>query len=309
VPAIQTLRKRFPSNEFLLCAQAQAAELLQECGLINRWCSAQSTACTGLFGGTPPDDSLLIDWLGRCDLAVAWTRDDTATIAATLKDAGAAAVVVQSPFAPTLSGLHQSERFIETIGGEPDQTLPSGLSLPESFRLDAKRYLAACHLPHGCPLAMVHPGSGSRHKCVTPAVLSPVLEGLQAGGFEPLLLEGPADREIVERLLPHVSRPPVVLRGLSMRLLAGVLSELDLFIGHDSGVTHLAALLGTPTVALFGPTDPARWAPKGAAVTVLRAKPCDCVSWDAVTHCAAKPCLNLSPHTILAACQAARSAI
>ena len=94
--------------------------------------------------------------------------------------------------------------------------------------------------------------------------------------------------------------------GLSIRLLAGVLSQLDFFLGHDSGVTHLAALLGTPTVALFGPTEPARWAPRGRAVMVIREKPCRCASWDAVRNCIEKPCLELSPAAILAACRTIR---
>ena len=42
-----------------------------------------------------------------------------------------------------------------------------------------------------------------------------------------------------------------------------------MFVGNDSGTTHLAAMLGAPTVALFGPTDPAVWAPTGPRVRVL----------------------------------------
>jgi heptosyltransferase III len=308
VPAIQNLRQRFPSNEFVLCAQAQAAELLWDCGLVDRWLSVQSTACTALFGGMLPDDPILRDWLSRCDFAVAWTRDDTGAVAAALTACGTAAVVVESPFAQSLSSIHQSERLVEIVGGQANQTLPAPLSLPEALRLEAKRYLAACHLPQRRPLAMVHAGSGSRHKCVTPVVWLPVLEGLEAEGFEAVLLEGPADHEMLARLLIQWPSHPPLLSGLSVRLLAGVLSELDLFIGHDSGVTHLAGLVGTPTVALFGPTDPIRWAPRGPAVTVLRSKPCECVSWDAVRSCAAKPCLDLSPQVILAACRAPRTA-
>ena len=136
---------------------------------------------------------------------------------------------------------------------------------------------------------MIHPGSGSRHKCVTPAVLLPVLEGLEAEGMQPLLLDGPADHEMVQRLLIHMARHPILVSGLSIRLLAGILSQVDLFLGHDSGVTHLAALLGTPTVALFGPTEPGRWAPRGRAVTVIERVPCRCVSWDAVRNCMRSP--------------------
>jgi heptosyltransferase III len=162
-------------------------------------------------------------------------------------------------------------------------------------------------LTAGRPLALVHPGSGSRHKCVKPEILLPVLEGLEAQALEPALLEGPADHEMVERLLPRMVRRPVRWSGLSIRLLAGVLSHVDLFLGHDSGVTHLAGLLGTPTVALFGPTDPARWAPRGPAVMVIQGNACGCLSWEAVKSCAEKPCLEFSSQAILAACKMTRN--
>ncbi|MDQ2843728.1 MAG: glycosyltransferase family 9 protein [Acidobacteriota bacterium] len=55
--------------------------------------------------------------------------------------------------------------------------------------------------------------------------------------------------------------------------LARWLSGARLYIGNDSGITHLAAAVGIPTIALFGPTDPIRWAPRGDNVTVIRAEP------------------------------------
>ena len=54
--------------------------------------------------------------------------------------------------------------------------------------------------------------------------------------------------------------------------LACWLATARVYIGNDSGITHLAAAVGTPVVALFGPTDPRIWAPRGAHVRVI-AKP------------------------------------
>lgn len=51
---------------------------------------------------------------------------------------------------------------------------------------------------------------------------------------------------------------------------AVLLSGADAYVGHDAGMTHLAAGLGLPTVALFGPTDPGVWGPLGPVVTILR---------------------------------------
>jgi hypothetical protein len=98
-----------------------------------------------------------------------------------------------------------------------------------------------------------------------------------------------------------------VLRDLNLSLLAGVIAQAELFLGHDSGVTHLSSLLGVPTVALFGPTNPDRWAPRSNQVTVLRTAPCLCSSWEAVQACAEKPCLAVPVEQLIGRCRAYRA--
>jgi ADP-heptose:LPS heptosyltransferase len=304
VPAIESLRTQFPAHEILLCGHDEGSKFLAECGVVDRSLSIHATACTALFGGTTSDDPLLADWLDRCDWAVAWTNDASGALAIALKRSGVVVPLIQSPFAAALTGVHQGERYAEILGLPPGQLPIAHVALPEALKKEAQEYLGDQGFASDRPLALVHPGSGSRHKCVSPEILIPVLEGMEAQGLEPLILEGPADEEMVERVLIHTARSLAVLRGLSVRLLAGVLSHVEMFLGHDSGVTHLAAMFGRPTVALFGPTDPARWAPRGRAVTVITGKPCICPSWESVQRCQEKPCLQLSSPTILEACLA-----
>lgn len=64
---------------------------------------------------------------------------------------------------------------------------------------------------------------------------------------------------------------PAAVRIDDLYELACWLRQARLYIGNDSGISHLAAAVGTPTVAIFGPTDPAVWAPQGAHVAVIRA--------------------------------------
>jgi ADP-heptose:LPS heptosyltransferase len=71
---------------------------------------------------------------------------------------------------------------------------------------------------------------------------------------------------VVARLVRTVPAP--VARDLPLRVLAALLSSSRGFVGNDSGVTHLAAAVGAPTIALFGPTDPRMWAPRGPSVLV-----------------------------------------
>jgi ADP-heptose:LPS heptosyltransferase len=58
-------------------------------------------------------------------------------------------------------------------------------------------------------------------------------------------------------------------RNLSLRELAQYLRQCRAFVGNDSGITHLAAYLGCPTVALFGPTDPRMWGPLGRRSRII----------------------------------------
>ena len=117
-----------------------------------------------------------------------------------------------------------------------------------------------------------------------------------------MVLEGLADWDLVECLLRSCVNPPIVLKGLDLLAVAGVLAQARLFVGQDSGVTHMAGLMGVRTVALFGPTDPARWAPRGAHVTVVQGTPCLCQSWGDVSQCEKKPCLEMSQEYLVAVC-------
>jgi ADP-heptose:LPS heptosyltransferase len=83
-------------------------------------------------------------------------------------------------------------------------------------------------------------------------------------------------RELAARLAIPVrwcAGPEEVLDGAvryeNLYELAGWLASARVFIGNDSGITHLAAAVGTPVVAIFGPSDPAVWAPRGARVSVV----------------------------------------
>jgi heptosyltransferase-2 len=116
----------------------------------------------------------------------------------------------------------------------------------------------------------IHPGSGSRNKNWPLSHWSELLRELMPSFAEILLISGEADTEISKAVRPLI--PATKLRLCANRSLWDLVSELSqatLFIGHDSGVTHVAAATGVPTVALFGPTDPTIWAPNGDHVIVI----------------------------------------
>ena len=123
------------------------------------------------------------------------------------------------------------------------------------------------HAQLGERVLAFHPGSGSPTKNWPLRNWQELIAGARALGFEPLLVAGETEREMLSELTPLSSTQAL---NLPLTHLAAVLQQSRVFIGHDSGVTHLAAATGVPTIALFGPTDPARWAPPRDNVTVFR---------------------------------------
>ncbi len=141
------------------------------------------------------------------------------------------------------------------------------LSVPCNLRHEATRWLHERGAETGSALA-VHPGSGGRRKCWPLERFAVVAEEL---GLPVVAIEGPADAEACRNFaeaLPS-ERRPVVARNLSIPPLGALLQQCRIFLGNDSGVSHLAAALGTPTVAVFGPTDPVVWRPLGQRVQIV----------------------------------------
>ncbi len=125
--------------------------------------------------------------------------------------------------------------------------------------------------PHaGNRLIAVHPGSGGREKCWPAERYAALIEALADKGLEPVVTFGPADEEIRSRVAPRIEGSGVrIVDDLNLASLSVLLARCAVLIGNDSGVTHLAAALGIPVVALFGPTDPAVWGPRGKQVRIM----------------------------------------
>jgi heptosyltransferase-2 len=124
------------------------------------------------------------------------------------------------------------------------------------------------------PLVALHPGSGSKQKnwpIENWIELGDKL--LKDGSFTGtiLVVAGEADESESAALASAWNDARVrFATSMSLPQLAALL-EHSIFVGHDSGISHLAAAAGAECVLLFGPTDPAIWAPRGQHVRVLRA--------------------------------------
>ena len=116
-----------------------------------------------------------------------------------------------------------------------------------------------------------HIGSGSSRKNWPTDHWIELIQRLDPFFNDFLLLGGEADEKVVHEFCARLGdrRLPMLLNA-SLPDLCQALNECTVFVGHDTGVTHLAAAVGVPTVALFGPTNADVWAPLGEHVTVIR---------------------------------------
>lgn len=124
------------------------------------------------------------------------------------------------------------------------------------------------------PVIAIHPGSGSPRKNWPAENWVTIAKNLRTHVPQArvLLIGGEADAAPLATVQRALDGTPVLLaQNLPLPLLAAVLERCRLFLGHDTGISHLAASVETPCVLLFGPTDPAIWAPANEGVKILTA--------------------------------------
>lgn len=119
-------------------------------------------------------------------------------------------------------------------------------------------------------LVVIQPGSGTLNKRWHINNFLAVAKELLLKGIEVLFLLGPAELEkFSDKSIQKFTSVTKCLKDLSLSEVLRLLSCTDIFVGNDSGITHLAAMSGVRTVAVFGPTKPDVYKPIGSDVTVV----------------------------------------
>jgi heptosyltransferase II len=170
------------------------------------------------------------------------------------------------------------QRLVEALGITPIDEPPRLAVRPEARRRAAALLAAEGASLSGPPLVGFAPGAAFGHaKRWPPARVAEVITRLGAEAGATCVLVGAADdREAGREVMAHLPVPPAYVTGTAaarvvnligrtdLPALLGVLSLCRVFVSNDSGAMHVAAALGLPVVALFGPTDERATAPAGA---------------------------------------------
>lgn len=247
LPALAALRQRWPDAHLELVGNAVAGVLARDGGLVDLVRSQHDREWAALYSAAPLPTGLA-GRLAQFDLVLSFWPDPDGDLARRFP-LRPGQVYLSAPAAPATApaAAHYCEP-LASLGLVPSgHWHPLGSSRP------------------GADLLAIHPGSGSPAKnwplrCWQE--LAAILHGRFPGRLR--VITGPAERSggcgNVGETWADLPLPELLARLRGCRL----------FVGHDSGVSHLAAAAGVPSVLLFGPTDPAIWAPPAPFVQVLR---------------------------------------
>ncbi|MCL4869493.1 MAG: glycosyltransferase family 9 protein [Anaerolineae bacterium] len=174
---------------------------------------------------------------------------------------------------------HEVDRYLALAmaAGLPTQPTPSFYPTDRDRTTITRRLVDEIDWLGDVPLVLLHPGGGSNPRQGMPEKRWPVERFALLGNHlvrqhkaRILLVGAAADAALAHTIDGMMSAKVVNLAGQLTLGELGALGEVaDLYVGNDTGPTHVAAAVGCPTLALFGPSDPAVSGPRGRQVTVL----------------------------------------
>jgi ADP-heptose:LPS heptosyltransferase len=257
-PIFQALRERWPAARIEVATYPRLAPVLLRGGLADACPSLEAPDFARLFSFRPEFSPVLRDWVADADLALNLLYDPDELVSRHLRDLGVRQVLSLDPRPPP--GRHAADHLtsiLHALALYPDPAVPA-LEWPTPTPAELRP-----------GTLLLHPGSGSPRKNWPTEAWLTLGRTLRSRGVAVAVLAGEAEADwparAAEAGLP-CHQPP------HLAALCDLLVQARAFLGHDSGPTHLAAALGRPVTALFGPTDPAQWAPRGRApVRLLRA--------------------------------------
>jgi ADP-heptose:LPS heptosyltransferase len=263
VPALRALRRRHPTERLSLAAQPRIGDLLVALGVVDAAVPLDALGLHALFAEDRPFESAsaLTRW-SRC---VCWFGSRDPGFARRLR-----ALIPDAVVAPSVSETRPVwEHLLATID-EPARDQDEPLKIPSALAATGLGAVTGLGWDETRGPVFVHPGAGGRAKCWSTEGYAAVVESLRGGGWTVILHRGPAtpDTEAIDGLLPRLDVAPAVLGEPPLPTLAGALAHASAWIGNDSGVTHLAAALGVPSLVVCTP-EMTRWVPWSRTARVV----------------------------------------
>ena len=246
LPAIARWRQVHPGERSILLGKPAHAAISAP-SFDETW-DAHARAFAGLFSRHGRLEQELSERLQSIESALVFAQAES-PLPAVLADAGVNEVIRQDPFPPSATPIVDYHLSLFPGLARDDERIP-------------RIFIPVINAMAPSPVVL-HPGSGSEKKNWPLERFLELSLRLTEKGEKVAWVLGPAEEGIT---VPHGH---IVWMSLPLQELAARLARCKLFVGNDSGVTHLAAAAGCPTVALFGESDQRIWAPRGKCVSVI----------------------------------------
>ena len=268
LPAIGALRERWPDAHIEILGYPHIIEMARQRYYADAVRSIDAKPMAGFFIPNGILDPSLMEYFGSFNLVISYLFDPDSIFANNVRRCGAKQIIEASPRPSDAPAAEHYCRPLEALAIYVERPEP------RVFPSEADRATASQFLRHTGRerIVAVHPGSGSEKKNWPAERFGSVCRWLMDELVAQLLVvQGEADERAVSALRGLMDpRPVTVAQGLKLMELAAVLQQCALFVGNDSGITHLAAAVGTPTVAVFGSASNPIWEPHGERVRVVR---------------------------------------
>lgn len=269
LPVIQLLRRAFPGAWLALVAKARVRQLVQS--LVDEFIDIDGTLLLPFFAERMDPACDEFRHLNTFDLIISYLGS-AGKVSANLLSLPQPMVVNADPLPPPDYSRHITEFLLEPLSQLIDTSSPPfpSVAIPEDAKDRTRGFLLASGVSSSAPLIAVHPGSGSRDKTLAPATFSRAVAQFQQRlpRAHVLVVEGEADEKYVSAFRRELRTPHLNVKNRNLVEVASLLSHASLFLGNDSGIAHLAAAVGVPTIAVFRTSNPKVWAPRGSHVWV-----------------------------------------
>ncbi|MDB4793535.1 hypothetical protein OAG63_00720 [Methylacidiphilales bacterium] len=278
LPTMRLLRERWPEAHIEVLGHPRLAEIALRRYYLDAVRSVNHGPLSAFFTPRAVLDPAWMDYFGGFDLVLSYFYDPDGLFGLNLKRCDPGRIIAYPPRVPdsfAQPAARYFARIVEPLGLALTDDASSALFPTPGDEDGAAAFLTG--LNSGARLVAIHPGSGSENK--NWPIESWAALGRQLAASSPqvtlLLIEGEADAARAPFLMEAWKDLSLLrARWLPLPILAALMKKMVLYLGHDSGVTHLAAAANRdlPIIALFGPTDPAVWAPPRAGVHVLKGR-------------------------------------
>ncbi|HXS68256.1 MAG TPA: glycosyltransferase family 9 protein [Candidatus Polarisedimenticolia bacterium] len=260
LPAIAALRQQFPDAHLEVLGYPHIIQLAQAGGLVDRVQSIEARALAGFFARHGDLAGDLVDYFSEFDIILSYLYDPDDIFKTNIARCSPAQFVV-GPYRPNeMEKVHATKVYLRPL---------------ERFAIFEADHLPRLSLnsqPASVKQIALHPGSGSEKKNWPEAKWANLLQHLvQSTDYNLLLIGGEAEGERLQRLaaaLP-ITRTRVA-QSLPLTELAWMMQPSAAFVGHDTGISHLAGALGLPGVVLWGNTAEEIWRPPHQQIVVLK---------------------------------------